>query len=78
MLVAVVGDGGKVVGGPSVTVGGFDGAMVGGLIGFGISPVLDAACPSGGNLVVILVVIGRVECNAAFSLLDGDVVVGCC
>ncbi len=74
-LVAVVCDGGKLV--SCQLVGGFNGAMKGILIGFGIPPVLDAACPSGGNLVVILVVGGKVECDATFSLLDGDVDVGC-
>ena len=74
-LVAVVGDGGKLVCCPSV--GGLDGAMEGGLISFGVPHVVNAACPSGGNLVVILVVGGKVECDATFSLLDCDVAVGC-
>ncbi len=65
-LVAVVCDGGKLVG--CQLGGGFDGAMEGGLIGFGIPPVLDVACPSGGNLAVILVVGRKAECDAAFVL----------
>ncbi len=76
VLVTVVCDGSELVGCPSV--GSFDGAMEGSLIGFGIPPVLDAACPSGSNLVVILVVNEKAECAAAFSSLDGDVAVVCC
>jgi hypothetical protein len=53
-LVAVFCDGGELV--SCQLLGGFDRAMEGGLIGFGIPPVLDTACPSGSNLVVILVV----------------------
>ncbi len=75
-LVAVVCDGSELVGCQSVR--GFDGAMEGGLIGFGTPPVLDAACPSSGNSVVILVVGRKAEYDAAFSLLNGDVAVGCC
>ncbi len=75
-LVAVVCDGSKLVG--CQLVGGFDGAMEGGLIGFGIPPVLNAACLSGGDLVIILVASGKKECDAAFSSLDGDVAVGHC
>ncbi len=60
------------------SVGGFDEAMEGGLIGFGIPPVLNAACSSGGDLVVIAIVGGKAECDVAFSLLDGDVAVSCC
>jgi hypothetical protein len=75
MLVAVVCDSGKLL--SCQLVGDFDGAMEGGSIGFGIPPVLDTACPSGGDLFVILVVGGKAECDAAFSLLDGDVAVGC-
>jgi hypothetical protein len=56
-LVAVVCDGGKLV--SCRSVGGFDGGMESGLIGFGIPPVLDAACSSGCNLVVVLMVDGR-------------------
>jgi hypothetical protein len=59
-------------------VGGFNGAIEGSLIGFGIPPVLDMVCLSGSNLVVILVVGGEAECDVAFSLLDGDIAVGCC
>ncbi len=55
-LVAVVGDGGKLV--SCQLVGGFDGSMDGGSIGFGIPPVPDAACLSGSDLVVVLVVNG--------------------
>ncbi len=65
-LVAVVYDGGNLV--SCQLVGGFNGARKGGLIGFGIPPVLDAACPSGGNLFVILVVCGKAECAATFFL----------
>jgi hypothetical protein len=75
-LVAVVCDGSKLVGCQSVC--GFDGTMEGGLIGFGIPPVLDVACPSGSDSVVFLVVGRRAECDAAFSLLDGGVAIGCC
>ncbi len=75
-LVAVVRDGGKLVG--CQLVGGFDGAIEGSSIGFVIPPVLDVVCPSGGNLVVILVVGGKAECDALFSLCNGDVAVGCC
>ncbi len=52
--------------------------MEGGLICFGIPPFLDVACSSGGDLVVILVVSRKAECDVAFSLLDGDVAFGCC
>ncbi len=74
MLVWVVCDGSKFV--KYQLVGGFYGAMEGSLIGFGIPPVLDVACSSGGNLVVILVAGGNAEYDAAFSLLDDDVAVG--
>ncbi len=59
------------------SVGGFNGVMEGGLIGFAIPPVFDAACPSGNDLVVILVVGRKGECDAAFSLLNDNVAVGC-
>jgi hypothetical protein len=57
------GDGGKLVCCPSV--GGLDGAMEGGLISFGVPHVVNAACPSGGNLVVVLVGWreGRIGCH---------------
>ncbi len=75
MLVAGVCDGGELV--SCQSVGGFNQAMGGSLIGFGIPPVLDTACPSGSDHVVILVVDGKAECDAAYSLLDGDIAVGC-
>jgi hypothetical protein len=58
------------------SVGGGDGSVEGGAVGFCVVPVPYPSGPLGGAFVVVLGFGGQAKCDVAFSALDGDDAIG--